>query len=158
MLSGMCWALRLTMFMFIHIHMHLCYFMITTLEGWYYCCYTEEKAGFVRDFVTAQARVDIRIELRNGPRPVCFQISYSSSLCHATLPKDGDHPRISTSRCTSEGSKVPRGSGPASWTGSVYQCAVSLLQGTSLGAFFFSFWINFRDHSIQFLSSKCLAI
>lgn len=114
------------------------------LKGWYYCRYTEEKAGFVRDFVTAQARVDIRIELRNGPRPVCFQISYSSSPCHATLPKDGDHPRISTSRCTSEGSKVPRGSGPASWTGSVYQCAVSLLQGTSLGAFFFLFLNKFQ--------------
>lgn len=124
------------MLMYTHIHMHLCYFMTTTLEGWYYCHYTDEKTGFVRDFVTAQAQVDIRIELRNGPRPICFQISYSSFPCHAALSRNGDHPCISTSRCTSEGSKVLRGSGPAGQAVSTsVQCP---FHREFIGAFFFS--------------------
>lgn len=72
MLSGVCWALGITAFMFTHIHVHICYFMTTTLEGWYYYHYTDEKTGFERDCVTAQAQMDIRIELRNGRWPVCF--------------------------------------------------------------------------------------
>lgn len=87
--------------------------MTTTLEGWYYCHYTEEQTKFVRDFVAAQAQMDVRTELRNGPRAVRFQISYSLSLYQAALPGSGDHPRISPSRSASEGPKVQRSSGPA---------------------------------------------
>lgn len=66
-------------------------------------------------FWTAQPQMEVRIELRNGSGSVCFLISDSQSLCQAAHPRIGDHPKISPSRCASEGPKVWRGSEPAGW-------------------------------------------